>query len=53
MASVAVISGIDLLEQFFTIEQVSNEKLIWLVALHATFVATTLLFVVVDRLAEH
>jgi uncharacterized protein (TIGR00645 family) len=53
MSSLAVISGIDLLEQFFTIEQVSNEKLIWLVALHATFVVTTLLFALVDRLAEH
>jgi uncharacterized protein (TIGR00645 family) len=53
MSSLAIISGIDLLEQFFTIEQVSNEKLIWLVALHATFVVTTLIFAVVDRLAEH
>jgi uncharacterized protein (TIGR00645 family) len=53
MGSVAVISGIDLLEQFFTIEQVSTEKLIWLVALHATFVVTTVLFAVADRLAEH
>ena len=52
MASVAVISGIDLLEQFFTIEHVPNEKLIWLVALHATFVVTTVLFAVADRLAE-
>jgi len=52
MASVAVISVIDLLEQFFTIEHVPNEKLIWLVALHATFVVTTVLFAVADRLAE-
>jgi uncharacterized protein (TIGR00645 family) len=53
MSSLAIISGIDLLEQFFTIEQVPNEKLIWLVALHATFVVTTLFFAVVDRLVEH
>ena len=53
MGSIVIISAIDLLEQFFTVEQVPNGKLMWLVAIHLTFVVTAVLLALVDRLSEH
>jgi uncharacterized protein (TIGR00645 family) len=53
VASIAVISAIDLLKMFFEIDQVADDKLLWLVVIHLTFVATALLLAVLDRLAEH
>jgi uncharacterized protein (TIGR00645 family) len=53
MGSIVVISAIDLLEHFFSIESVPSDKLIWLVGLHLTFVVTAVLLAVLDRLTEH
>jgi uncharacterized protein (TIGR00645 family) len=53
MGSIAVISAIYLLELFFDIDQVANDKLLWLVVLHLTFVATAVLLALLDRLTEH
>jgi uncharacterized protein (TIGR00645 family) len=53
MGSIVIISAIDLLEQFFAVETVPNEKLIWLLAIHLTFVVTAVLLALVDRLSEH
>src|SRR5581483_7070156 len=43
MGSIVIISAIDLLEQFFAVEQVTSEKLIWLLAIHLSFVITAVL----------
>jgi uncharacterized protein (TIGR00645 family) len=53
MGSIAVISAIFLLEEFFAVEQVSNDKLLWLVIIHLTFVVTAVLLALLDRLTEH
>lgn len=53
MGSVAVISGIYLLEVFFTLDAFATDKLLWLVVLHLTFVVTAVLLAVLDRLGEH
>jgi uncharacterized protein (TIGR00645 family) len=53
MGSIAVISAIYLLELFFDIDQVANDKLLWLVVLHLTFVVTAVLLALLDRLSEH
>jgi len=53
MGSIVIISAIDLLEQFFAVEQVTSEKLIWLLAIHLSFVITAVLLALVDRLSEH
>jgi uncharacterized protein (TIGR00645 family) len=48
-SSIVAISSIHLLKTFMQIEAVPTEKLIWLVAIHMTFVFTTLLMAVVER----
>ena len=53
MGSIAVISAIYLLELFFDIGQVANDKLLWLVVLHLTFVVTAVLLALLDRLSVH
>jgi uncharacterized protein (TIGR00645 family) len=53
MGSIVIISAIDLLEQFFSVEPVPTEKLIWLLGIHLTFVVTAVLLALVDRLSEH
>jgi uncharacterized protein (TIGR00645 family) len=53
MGSIAVISAIYLLELFFDIDQVANDKLLWLVVLQLTFVVTAVLLALLDRLSEH
>jgi uncharacterized protein (TIGR00645 family) len=53
MGSIAVISAIYLLELFFDIDQVANDKLLWLVVLHLTFIVTAVLLALLDRLSEH
>jgi uncharacterized protein (TIGR00645 family) len=53
LSSIAVISAIYLLELFFEIDQVANDKLLWLVVLHLTFVVTAVLLAVLDRVSEH
>jgi uncharacterized protein (TIGR00645 family) len=53
MGSVAVISGIYLLEVFFTLDGFSVETRLWLVVLHLTFVVTAVLLALLDRLGGH
>lgn len=53
MSAISVISGIYLLEQFFDIDQTAPGKLLWMVILHLTFVATAVLLALLDRMAEH
>ncbi len=49
MASIVAISGIKLLEGFMDISHESDRELFWLVAIHLTFVASTLLLAVSDK----
>ena len=52
--SIVAISSIHLLQAFMDVEQTSNEKLMWLVIIHLTFVVSSLLLAVLDRLiAKH
>jgi uncharacterized protein (TIGR00645 family) len=50
LASIVAISAIDLLRAFLNIEAVANDKLLWLVVIHLTFVVTALLLAVLDRI---
>jgi uncharacterized protein (TIGR00645 family) len=49
-ASIVAISSIHLLGAFMEAEQVANDKLMWLVIIHLTFVVSALLLTVMDRL---
>jgi uncharacterized protein (TIGR00645 family) len=49
-ASIVAISAIHLLGAFMDAEHVADDKLMWLVILHLTFVASALLLTVMDRL---
>jgi uncharacterized protein (TIGR00645 family) len=53
MSSIVVISAIYLLEQLFDIDRTANDKLLWLVVLHVTFVVTAVSLALLDRLSEH
>jgi uncharacterized protein (TIGR00645 family) len=50
-ASIVAISSIHLLQKFVNIEQTPNDKLVWYVLIHLTFVVSALLLGVLDRLA--
>jgi len=49
-AGIVAISGIQLLKWYMEIDQISNDKLLWMVVIHLTFVASALLLAVMDRL---
>ena len=49
MASIVAISGIKLLEGFMDIAKETDRELFWLVAIHLTFVASTLLLAISDK----
>lgn len=52
--SIVAISSIHLLQAFMDVEQTSSEKLMWLVIIHLTFVISSVLLAVLDRLiAKH
>ncbi len=53
MASIVAISGIKLLEGFMDIEHESDRHLYWLVGIHLTFVVSTMLLALADRLQHH
>jgi uncharacterized protein (TIGR00645 family) len=53
MASIVAISAIKLLEGFMNIDHESDRELYWLVGIHLTFVASTLLLAVSDRFGHH
>jgi uncharacterized protein (TIGR00645 family) len=53
MASIVAISAIKLLEGFMNIEHQSDRDLYWLAGLHLTFVVSTLVLALSDRLSHH
>lgn len=54
-ASIVAISSIHLLQRFMEVEQIDNDKLMWYVIIHMTFVLSALLLAVLDKIAfsEH
>ena len=48
--AIVVISAIDLLQAFLEIEDISNDKLLWRVIVHLTFVTSALALAWLDRL---
>jgi uncharacterized protein (TIGR00645 family) len=50
-ASIVAISSIHLLQKFVNIEQTPNDKLMWYVVIHLTFVVSALMMGVLDRIA--
>jgi uncharacterized protein (TIGR00645 family) len=50
-ASIVAISSIHLLQRFMEIEQIDNDKLLWYVVIHMTFVLSALLLAVLDKIA--
>jgi uncharacterized protein (TIGR00645 family) len=50
-ASIVAISSIHLLRIFLNAQQIDNDKLLWYVVLHLTFVVSALLLGVLDRVA--
>jgi uncharacterized protein (TIGR00645 family) len=45
------ISSIHLLKAFMNVELIGNDKLMWLVVIHLTFVVSALLLAYIDRVA--
>ena len=50
-ASIVAISSIHLLRVFMELRQIPNEKLLWYVVLHMSFVVSALLMALLDRIA--
>lgn len=50
-ASIVAISSIHLLKAFMNVELIGNDKLMWLVVIHLTFVVSALLLAYIDRVA--
>lgn len=50
-ASIVAISSIHLLKSFVKAETIANDKLMWLVIIHLTFVVSALLLAFVDKIA--
>jgi uncharacterized protein (TIGR00645 family) len=49
-ASIVAISSIHLLKAFMNVTQMPNDKLLWLVVMHLTFVVSALMLGVLDRM---
>lgn len=52
-ASIVAISSIHLLKAFMNAQQIDNEKLMWYVIIHMTFVLSAIGMAWVDRLNDH
>jgi uncharacterized protein (TIGR00645 family) len=50
-ASIVAISSIHLLQIFMEVDQINNDKLMWYVIIHMTFVLSALLLAVLDKIA--
>ncbi len=50
-ASIVAISSIHLLQKFMEVQTIDNDKLLWYVVIHMTFVLSALLLAVLDRMA--
>lgn len=48
-SSIVAISAVHLLKAFMNVGEIANEKLLWLVAIHLTFVLSALLMAVIER----
>lgn len=53
MASIVAISAIKLLEGFMNVEKEPDRELYWLAGLHLTFVVSTLILAISDRVSPH
>ena len=53
MASIVAISGIKLLEGFMNIDHETDRELYWLAGIHLTFVVSTLVLAISDRISHH
>jgi uncharacterized protein (TIGR00645 family) len=51
-ASIVAISSIHLLKVFMKTEEIANDKILWYVILHLTFVVSALLMGVLDRISS-
>lgn len=51
MVVIVIISAIDLLQAFLEIEDIADDKLLWRVIVHLTFVASAIALAGLDRLA--
>jgi len=49
-ATIVTISAVQLLKAYLEINAVANDKLLWMVVIHLTFVVSALLLTVMDRL---
>lgn len=49
-AYIVAISAIQLLRAYMNVDQVPNDKLLWLTIIHLTFVVSALLLAVMDRM---
>jgi len=52
-ASIVAISSIHLLRVFMNAQQIDNDKILWYVVLHLTFVISALLVAYIDKLTKH
>ncbi len=52
-ASIVAISSIHLLQIFMNAQQTPNDKILWYVILHLTFVISSVLMAVMDRIGGH
>ena len=52
-ASIVAISSIHLLKKFMDAQQIENEKLMWYVIIHLTFVVSAMGMAFVDRMNKH
>lgn len=52
-ASIVAISSIHLLQKFMNAEQIDNDKLMWYVILHITFVVSAIGMAWVDKMNQH
>jgi len=52
-ASIVAISSIHLLKKFMDAQQIDNEKLMWYVIIHLTFVVSAMGMAFVDRMNKH
>jgi uncharacterized protein (TIGR00645 family) len=52
-ASIVAISSIHLLKAFMNAQQIENDKLMWYVIIHLTFVVSALGMAFVDRMNQH
>ena len=50
-ASIVAISSIHLLQKFMEVQTIDNDKLLWYVVIHMTFVLSALLLALLDKMA--